>query len=466
MPRERTGTVWRAPDNSQLKIRLTVVDAQGKKHRPWLEIDPKFKDDAARRIATKTSMEMAGQPWDPSRFQRLKSTGTIVSCDDYFEKLWVPSRIGKLRSVRSDRYRWRKHISPLIGSRLINEITSDDLRDVVQALDAKAMRKDGKGRDRFGQKSACNCWALVSKMFGDACGSKLRELRLLKVNPAIGVKPPDVPSALEKQWLFPVELDQLLSCADIPLERRRFYAVAVYCYTRPGEVLAFLWGRSIDLEHGMVRVNRSFDHIERVFNERTKTEDSRHFALEPVLRPLLDQMWAERPKPGSLLFPRFTHLAEVLREDLMKAGVTRASLHVRRSGSQPIRFHDLRATGITYMAIRGDSDQDVRERAGHADFETTLLYIRRGHLALSSAAIGRPYAALPACVLGESSSGGGESSQKSSFSDDSIPLSKRNHSELCGAGEGIRTLDVNLGKAKKGRFTPFLSVTDPMKLAS
>ena len=124
----------------------------------------------------------------------------------------------------------------------------------------------------------------------------------------------------------------------------------------------------------------------------------------------------------------------------------RASLHVRRQGSQPIRFHDLRATGITYMAIRGDSDQDVRERAGHADFETTLLYIRRGHLALSSAAIGRPYAALPACVLGESSREPVESSQKSSFSDDSIPLSKRNHSELCGAGEGIRTLDVNLGK--------------------
>ena len=178
---------------------------------------------------------------------------------------------------------------------------------------------------------------------------------MLSVNPARGVKPPDAPGSLEKQWLFPVELEQLLTCAAIPLERRRFYAVAVYCYTRPGEVLAFLWGRSIDLEHGMVRVNRSFDHIERVYNERTKTEDSRHFALEPVLRPLLAKMWAEWPKPG-LLFPRFTHLAEGLREDLMKAGVTRASLHVRRPGSQPIRFHDLRATGITYMAIRGDSD--------------------------------------------------------------------------------------------------------------
>jgi hypothetical protein len=31
-------------------------------------------------------------------------------------------------------------VSPLIGSKLINEITSDDLRDVVQALDAKAMQ--------------------------------------------------------------------------------------------------------------------------------------------------------------------------------------------------------------------------------------------------------------------------------------------------------------------------------------
>ena len=228
-----------------------------------------------------------------------------------------------------------------------------------------------------------------------------------------------------------------LCCPAIPLERRCFYAVAVYCYTRPGEVLAFLGGRSIDLKHV-----RSGSTAPSTTSSACSTNGPNR--RQPALRsrartaPLLDQMWAERPKPGTLLFPRFTHLAEVLREDLMKAGVKRASLHVRRQGSQPIRFHDLRATGITYMAIRGDSDQDVRERAGHADFETTLLYIRRGHLALSSAAIGRPYAALPACVLGESSSGGGESSQKSSFLDDSIPLSKRNHSELCGAGEGIR----------------------------
>ena len=433
MPRERKGTIWRAPDNSQLKIRITVVDAQDQKRRPWLELDPSFDDAAARRIAARVSKEASGEPWDPARFEQAKVAGSTISCDDYFDKLWLPSRLGKVRSVRSDRYRWRKHIKPLIGTKPLVELTSDDLRDVVQALDDKAESGGGKGRDSFGRKSACNCWTLVSKMLGDACSSKLRELRLLKRNPAEGVKPPDAPKGVEKQWLFPTELAQLLECPHIPLERRRFYAITVYSYARPGEALALLWGRSIDLAHNMVRINRSYDHIEKVFHERTKTEDSRHFAIEPVLRPLLAAMWKEHPKPG-LIFPRFTHLAEVLREDLMTAQVTRAALHVQRAGAQRIRFHDLRATGITYMAIRGDSDQDVRERAGHADFETTLLYIRRGHLALA-AAIGQPYAPLPECLLGESSQ-------------DSSPEGRKLQEigVKGGAGEGIRTLDVNLGK--------------------
>jgi len=171
--------------------------------------------------------------------------------------------------------------------------------------------------------------------------------------------------------------------------------------------------------------NRTFDHIERVFAPRPKTAGTSRSSQ--CFARCSTRCGPSGPSLGYLACcsPRFTHLAEALREDLVKAGVTRASLHVRRAGSPPIRFHAPRTAGITYMAISGDSDQDVRERAGHADFETTLLYIRRGHLALSSAAIGRPYTALPACLLGESSSGSGESSQTSSFSDDSISLSQR-----------------------------------------
>lgn len=441
MAKARKGTIVRG--ESKLKIRITITDRDGKVHRPWLPLDPSFDDETARRIAAQVSAKAQNQPWDPARFkrQRKHKVSTALTCDEYVEKLWFPSRAAKVRSIRSDRYRWRLHLRPLIGHVSIEDVTSDLLRDVVERLDEKASDDEV----RFGAKSARNCWALLSKMFADAVGSKRRELRVLSVNPAIGVRAPDPPGPVEKQWLFPVELQQLLACPSVPLERRRFYAAAVYCYTRPGETVALLWGRSIDLEHGMVRVNRSYDHIADEFREHTKTEDSRHFALEPVLRPMLAAMWRERPRPG-LVFRTLKKLAEVLRDDLMTAGVTRAALHVKRPGALRIRFHDLRATGITFMAIRGDSDHDVRERAGHSDFETTLLYIRRGHLA--SKTIGEPYAPLPAELIGDN-----ESSLSASQSSALVSVTTETQDTIIGAGEGIRILEGADGAGGDGKTT-------------
>jgi len=39
-------------------------------------------------------------------------------------------------------------------------------------------------------------------------------------------------------------------------------------------------------------------------------------------------------------------------------------------------FHDLRATGLTWLAIRGDDPLKIKQRAGHAAFTTTEGYIR------------------------------------------------------------------------------------------
>ena len=41
-----------------------------------------------------------------------------------------------------------------------------------------------------------------------------------------------------------------------------------------------------------------------------------------------------------------------------------------------IAFHDLRATGITWCAIRGDDPLKIKQRAGHRAFSTTERYIR------------------------------------------------------------------------------------------
>ena len=47
--------------------------------------------------------------------------------------------------------------------------------------------------------------------------------------------------------------------------------------------------------------------------------------------------------------------------------------------------YDLRATAITWWAIRGDSIGDIMERAGHAQILTTQRYMRRGRLLVSGA---------------------------------------------------------------------------------
>jgi len=52
------------------------------------------------------------------------------------------------------------------------------------------------------------------------------------------------------------------------------------------------------------------------------------------------------------------------------------SVSVTDATRQAIRFHDLRATGITRMAVRGDPPQVIQSRAGHTDHATTLGYIR------------------------------------------------------------------------------------------
>ena len=69
-------------------------------------------------------------------------------------------------------------------------------------------------------------------------------------------------------------------------------------------------------------------------------------------------------------------MARSLRRWLKRAGVDRHELHHATPTSRPIRFHDLRATGITWLAIRNDPPLEIQRRAGHQNFETTQRYIR------------------------------------------------------------------------------------------
>jgi hypothetical protein len=76
--------------------------------------------------------------------------------------------------------------------------------------------------------------------------------------------------------------------------------------------------------------------------------------VEPNLAPLLDVLMDQTPGPRLVAMPPACDLSSRLRQYLEWAGVTRAELFAGDKTRKAITFHDLRATGITWMAIRGD----------------------------------------------------------------------------------------------------------------
>jgi hypothetical protein len=60
--------------------------------------------------------------------------------------------------------------------------------------------------------------------------------------------------------------------------------------------------------------------------------------------------------------PRHRDLAEGLRTYLEVAGVKRPELFTTDKTRKAITFHDLRATGLTLMAIRGDEPLRIMQR--------------------------------------------------------------------------------------------------------
>ena len=85
-----------------------------------------------------------------------------------------------------------------------------------------------------------------------------------------------------------------------------------------------------------------------------------------------------------------------------EGGTEGAELFVNDTTRKHITFYDLRATGITWMAVRGDDAQKIQHRAGHESFSTTQGYIREAENLQGG--FGQPFPSLPATLMTATSS--------------------------------------------------------------
>ncbi|MGA7124042.1 MAG: site-specific integrase [Polyangiaceae bacterium] len=391
--RPATGYVeWRRNAKTGVEhwhVQVTLAD----KSRPFVPLDatiPKHDREAAQACARETSA------W-------MRKHGAVVDRDHetvtHYAIRWCRWREGKkLGCVDGDRALLERHILHEIGGFDVRTIARDDLKRLVGKLDAKVAAGKSSDGKPFSAKTAINAWGVARALFRDAQRAKDVTLCVREDNPAEGVAGPDAGAKKAKTYLWPSEFDTLVRSERVPRRWRRLFALAVCTYTRAGELTALRW-EGVDLEHRTMLIHVAEDRVRKRGVRATKTETARRIPIEPALMPLLVAMHKEAGGKGPVFrMPSVGVLSYKLKFYLRRAGVDRADLFASDETRKAITFHDLRATGITWMAARGDDPLRIMQRAGHADFETTKIYMREAENLAAS--FGDVFPTLPDDLLG------------------------------------------------------------------
>jgi integrase len=384
MGRKRTGAKFFDKRTQRWFVVLTVDLKAGGTERWPIQLPSGTTEEEAERQRVGMAESANGKVFESRKRRRNSTADNLLTVEQYATERWLESRARRgLRSVAKDRQRLKKYVLPAMGDKLMTKVSKDDVRALVERLDTLIHTR------KLGWRTAQFVWRTVTKMFKDSVASKQELLRVREVNPCADVTGPDRGHDKAKQWLYPAEFVKLIQCADVPLHWRQTYAATIYLYLRLSEIRA-LDVSDVDLEHNMVIVHRSTNETGTEVREFTKTSSVRQFRIEPEIVPVLKAMTGERTS-GRLLSHTVDDAPASLRKHLTLAGVARAALHNETETSLPIRFHDLRASGITWAALRGDSTIAIRDRAGHTDVEQTNDYIRR---ASAAGDVGQPFPSL------------------------------------------------------------------------
>lgn len=414
MPRKRAGLVL--PGRFEIKIKFRWPDGTTCRQRIIVGTGTQYPLRTARQARAfgetkEKELWAAGPPKSPTAEEAVLSAET---CAKWFGRYYDYAETGEVgkknqgkpqASARDRRDRFRVWLEDRIGDLPMTGVSAEHLRCVVKMLDDQIRLRiwfyeEGEGAERIERggkvrkpgisaKTGAHIWSEVTAGFKEAVSSKIDDLRVLKVNPAVGVQPPLRTKPREQEALFPSEVVQLLSCEAIPLERRRVYAVAIYTGKRRSE-LERATVEDIDFEH------------ERITVRGSKTDAAyRQVPIEPALLPLLRRL-AKELKTGPLLrVPSgqgTNGTADLMRLDLQRAKLTRAALYRDDAHMMPFTFHGLRHTAITHWAVGGKSQLFLLTVAGHMDVTMTKKYL--GKAASVSAKFGTPHPPLPASILG------------------------------------------------------------------
>lgn len=238
----------------------------------------------------------------------------------------------------------RAHLVPAFGELKLSEITTPCIEQF------KARQLSSKTR---GKKTVNNQLAVLSKSLRCAALwgllEKVPNVQLLRV----GVQP--------FRFLSPEECHRLLAC-DVDSQWNLMVRVALRTGMRRGELRALHWS-DIDFKRNRISVSKSVSGS--VITE-SKTYQTRAI---PLAADIAERLRA-RVRSQGLVFPN-DHDG-VLTEWQVEDAIRRLAAQARL---QKCRWHTLRHTFGTLLAMSGVSLHVIRELLGHSTLAMTLRYV-------------------------------------------------------------------------------------------
>jgi integrase len=270
---------------------------------------------------------------------------TVAEMIERYEDKILPSRVTAKKQGRpSQLERWKKDL----GCFLLSDISSDDIAQVRNVLLLETTRKG-----TLRSPGTVNRYlAALSDVFTVA----KKEWRWLESNPLSDVDKCKEPRG-RVRFLSEDESTRLLDACK-KSRKKLLYPIVVLALSagpRQGNILKLKW-RDIDF----VR--------ERIILEDTKNNERQSIPLVGLAKALLADLERGRAPDVDLVFPaeKDPTKPESIRK-AWEAAVTEAQL-------DDFRFHDLRHTAASWLAMNGASLLEIADILGHKTLEMVKRY--------------------------------------------------------------------------------------------
>lgn len=299
--------------------------------------------------------------WAPPAQRAAALAAASLTFEEYATK-WLAQRNVSRRTRDSYDYLLTQHILPVLGTAVLTDITTEDVREWFAGLGNEYTTRNARA------------YGVLTAVFNTAVDDGLIGRSPARITGASSVK--------HRRTVVLLEPEQLAQLADkMPEELRLAVLLTGWCGLRRGEVFA-LTRADIGKDCTAVTVDKAVTYRRREYVcGPTKTvESNRTVTVPPHLRPIITEHLARftgRTR-SALLFPD-PQTGSFYAEGRFRGPFFDA----RESIGQPdLHFHDLRHFGGVMAALTGATTREVMDRLGHT---TTTAAMRYQHVAAGRA---------------------------------------------------------------------------------